>query len=366
MRRLWITCLGVGVCGSWLACTPAEIKPTTGGPEPGTLPSSSGVRVLDRVRVGFNPIGVAVTPDGQFVYTADSTSQTVTKVSTATRRAVSTIQLNVHPVWLAVAPLHGWLCVTARDEHNLTLLDLTGNYVVASLDLPYNPEQVIVNREETLAYISNHNAPFITVVDLQHRNVAQNLSVGGTGQGLALTLDGKALLMTLQNEQFNFIAVSTVDQAVLGRTNAGSAPTTIVLDPAGVYAYVANQNSNDVSIVHLPTVHTVVTFPVGRSPVDMKISPSGKYLFVSLKGDNRMAVVDTVSRQVVQTVDLDITPWGLGLAPDGKTAYVADYDVRSVYQEAFNASQPNMTLGNSATRRVDNNALLVISTEIFP
>jgi YVTN family beta-propeller protein len=264
-----------------------------------------------------------------------------------------------------MAPVHGWLCVTGRDEHNLTLLDVAGNYVAASLDLPYNPEQVVVNREETLAYVSNDNAPYVTVVDLVHRSVAQNISVGGTSQGLALTPDGKTLLVTLQNELYNFIAVSTADQAVLGRTNAGSAPVAIAVDAAGVYAYVANQNSNDLSIVHLPTVHSVVTFPVGHAPVDLRLSPSGKYLFTTLKGDNRLAIVDTASRQVVQTVDLDVTPWGLALAPDGRTAFVADYDMRSASPDGFNSSQPNMTLGKSAAQRVDNNALLVVSTGLY-
>jgi YVTN family beta-propeller protein len=362
MRRLGLVCLGLLAGVGLLACAPVETKPGPGGPKAGALQPPPRAHVLDRVRVGFNPIGVAVTPDGQFVYTADSTSQSVTKISTQSRQVVSTIQLNVYPVWLAIAPNRGWVCVTARDDHNLTILDIAGNYVVASLDLPYNPEQVVINREETLAYISNQNAPYITVVDLVHRTVVQNISVGGISLGLALTVDGKMLLVTLQNEQFNFIAVSTADQAVLGRTNAGSAPTSIALDPGGVYAYVANQNSNDVSMIHLPTVHMVVTFPVGHSPVDLKVSPSGKFLFTTLKADNQMAVVDTASQKVVQVIDLDVSPWGLGLAPDGRTAYVADYDVRSTPGDAFNSSQPNMNLGNSAAQRVDNNALLVVST----
>jgi YVTN family beta-propeller protein len=365
MRRFWIVLLGVGLGAGLLACAPAEIKPAASATGPAAVPQPPQARVVDRVRVGFNPIGVAVTADGQFVYTADSTSRTVTKISISSRQAVSTIQLNVYPVWLAMVPKRGWVLATARDDHNLTILDITGNYIVASLDLPYNPEQVVVNREETLAYISNSNAPYVTVVDLEHRKVVQNISVGGTSQGLALTPDGKMLLVTLQNELYNFIAINTADQAVLGRTNAGSSPAAIVLEPTGVYAYVANQNSNDISMVHLPTVHTVVTFPVGHSPVDLEISPSGKYLFVTLKTENRLAIMDTVSRQVAQIVDLDITPWGLALAPDGRTVYVADYDTRSASPEGFNSSQPNMTLGNSAAQRVDNNALLVVSTGVY-
>jgi YVTN family beta-propeller protein len=359
MSRFWLACICIG--GSVLACAPANIKPAGEPAATGNPPKPS---VVERVRVGFNPIGVAVTPDGQFIYTADSTSQTVTKVSSSSLHPVSTIQLGVHPVGLAVAPKRGWICVTARDEHNLTLLDIAGNFVAASIDLPYNPEQVAVNAEETMAYISNTSAPFVTVVDLERRRVMQNISVGSGNQGLALSPDGKILLITLQNEQYNLVALSTADQSVLGRTNAGSGPGAITIDAAGVYAYVANQNSNDVSMVHLPTVHTVLTFPVGQNPMDIKLAPSGKYLYVTSKMDNQLSIIDVATHQFVQRVDLDVSPWGLGLAPDGRRAFVANYELRSS-GSGYGSTQPNMTLGNSATQRVNNNTLLVIDTGIY-
>jgi YVTN family beta-propeller protein len=238
-------------------------------------------------------------------------------------------------------------------------LDIAGNFVVASVDLPYNPEQVVVNADETLAYISNTNAPFVTVVDLERRRVMQNISVGSGSQSVALSRDGKMLLVTLPNEQYNFLALSTADQSVLGRTNVGSGPAAIALDPAGVYAYVANHNSGDISVVHLPTVHAALTFPVGQNPIGLRVAPSGRYLYVTAKSDNQLLVVDVVEHQVVRRIDLEVSPWGVALSSDAKRAYVANYELRSTTVGMGN-NQPNMTLGNSTAQRVNNNTLLVV------
>jgi YVTN family beta-propeller protein len=353
--------IAAGLAGAALflgACAGSELK-TLPAQAP-SLATQGMPLVRDRIRVGFNPIGVAVTEDGAYIYVANNGSNSVSKIEAATRQVVSTIQLAVSPAWLALAPRRGLVLVTSRDAQALILLDRQGNYQVASIDLPYSPEQVVVDAAETLAYLSYPRAPFVAVFDLEKRRIRQNIALTDPSVGLALTPDQKYLYVTTSGTTgYNLQVIGTAEQTVVARTNVGSAPSTIAMDPGGNYAYVANHDSEDLTMVNIPTHHAVLTIPIGQSPMDVKVAPSGRYLFVS--GDqNSLLLLDTAEHRVIDHLDLDVSPWGMAFAPDGKTLYVANYQLGG--SRTYNASRPDLTLGTGAAQRVNNNTLLAVDT----
>jgi len=56
------------------------------------------------IRVGREPAGIAVTPDGKTAYVANAGSDTVTPISTATGQAGSPIKVGMLPLTITVAP----------------------------------------------------------------------------------------------------------------------------------------------------------------------------------------------------------------------------------------------------------------------
>jgi YVTN family beta-propeller protein len=55
----------------------------------------------------------------------------------------------------------------------------------------------------------------------------------------------------------------------------GTASTGVALDPAGVYAYVANAGSNNVSVINLSTNAVVHTITTGNVPAGIAVNPAG-------------------------------------------------------------------------------------------
>jgi YVTN family beta-propeller protein len=344
------------------SAAPGAVSATASSAAPSATPASpAGLpTVTDRVRVGFNPIGVAVTPDGKYVYVANSSSGTISKVDTQSRAVVSTIQLDVSPAMIALAPAKDLVCITSRDSQFLVFLSLSGNYLVGTLILPYVPERVLINTAQTLAYVSSPRSPYLMVVDLGQRKVIQNVALTDGSVGLAQTPDGQTLFVSVRNSNYNLLALSTAEFRVIGRASAGSGAGAIVLDPAGQYAYVANQVSGDLTVIHVPTWHPVLTIPLGVNPLDLKVTPSGRYVYVTA-AQNTVLILDTATRQVVQKLDLGVSPWELDISPDGSTAYVGNYQAR-VSPEAFASDQIDLKLGLNAADRVNNNTLLFIAT----
>ena len=66
--------------------------------------STSSHSVVATIPVGSVPKGVAITPNGQYVYVANWGSNSVSVISTATNTVVSTIPVGTGPVGVAITP----------------------------------------------------------------------------------------------------------------------------------------------------------------------------------------------------------------------------------------------------------------------
>ncbi|MBN1596492.1 hypothetical protein JW933_11255, partial [candidate division FCPU426 bacterium] len=110
--RLLLVLAGVACClAGMTGCVSTAVQPgqTAGGQ------GNENPQLIKSIRVGYNPIGLAVTPDGKYVYAASSTSNSVSKIDTQTLNVVSTMQIGGNPVWVAISVDGAMVCVTARE-----------------------------------------------------------------------------------------------------------------------------------------------------------------------------------------------------------------------------------------------------------
>jgi YVTN family beta-propeller protein len=321
--------------------------------------------VRQRVRVGYNPIGLAVTTDGKWLYAANSGSNSVSKINTETLQVESTIQVNGNPVWVAVGSSQQVVYVTARQGLKLNLINKDGNYLITAIDLPYPPEKVAVDPEEKFAYVTSGFAPFLMVVDLVKQRVQQSIATSDPCLGVAVSPDGKFVYVGTRSQRYNLLIFSTHEQTVVSRTNAGSIPDAIAFGSNGEYAYVANHDSDDVTVIHVPTQHPVLTLPVGLAPMDLAVAPSGQYVYVTCQMDNTVVILDTAQHAVAYRIKLDVTPWGVVFLPDGTRAFVANYLDKWTSQSRMEIAGPQLTMGTGATSRVNNNTVIVLDTQKY-
>ncbi len=91
---------------------------------------------------------------------------------------------------------------------------------------------------------------------------------------------------------------------------------------AAPFAYVANANSNNVSVIDTATNSVVATVPLGFSPAGVAVTPDGKHVYVTDSAG--VAVIDTATNLLVATVPVGNSPHGVAITPDGNHAYVAN------------------------------------------
>jgi YVTN family beta-propeller protein len=90
-------------------------------------------------------------------------------------------------------------------------------------------------------------------------------------------------------------------------------------------AYVANAQSNNVSVIDTQTNQVVATIPVGQTPVGVVFSPDGTRAYITNNGSNTggsISVIDTATSTVVATVPVGGSTDFSAITPDGKKLYV--------------------------------------------
>ena len=88
---------------------------------------------------------------------------------------------------------------------------------------------------------------------------------------------------------------------------------------AAPFAYVANANSNNVSVIDTATTppSVVATIPVGSHPIGVAVAPDGKHVYVTNFFSDTVSVIDTGSNTVMATVPVGRVPEAVAVTPDG-------------------------------------------------
>jgi YVTN family beta-propeller protein len=125
---------------------------------------------------------------------------------------------------------------------------------------------------------------------------------------------------------------NTLDQTISSTTF--NEPYTITINAAGTKAYVTNSNYTTVSIIDLLSNTVTGTIPGFDGPSGFAITPDGTRAYVNNYGGpegvqsgngNTVSFVNLNSNSIIQTFTVDMAPAALALTPNGKHLYVANY-----------------------------------------
>jgi len=176
------------------------------------------------------------------------------------------------------------------------------------------------------------------------------------------TLMGTILVMlftplTARAQTFAYVAnsnsnsVSVIDistNAVVATVPVGIEPVGVAITPDGTRVYVANEGPNtsprvggSVSVIDTSTNAVVATVPVGGTALGVAVTPDGTRAYVTNPTSGSISVIDTSTNAVVATVPLGGAPYGVAITPDGTRAYVGNQTSASI--QVINTSTNTLT-----------------------
>ncbi len=259
------------------------------------------LKVTKKIALSGNPNLIDITPDGKSIYVAIALTYNdlsefprikpnptggVDVIDTASLEKVKTIPMTGGVHDLNVTPDGKYVIVgNARGgrANVMTVVDTKTNDIAWTMPMNPSPSPMAVSKNPDGStksiYAQNGRDNGFQVIDFATRTITNTVKLPDiTGQaqnpfgppapshGIAVTPDQKTLLV---NSRLNsaLYAYSIPDLKFLGVvTLGGKGAGWLTITPDSKTAYVANEHTNDVSVVDIATMKEITRIPVGFAP----------------------------------------------------------------------------------------------------
>ena len=138
---------------------------------------------------------------------------------------------------------------------------------------------------------------------------------------LALSADAGKLFVAAEESNTLFV-VDTEKRKVIDRIKVGDRPHSVILDKAGINAYVSNQWSDYVSVIDLNEMRVVGTLKTGNGPAGLALGSDEKYLYVVNSYSSDISVIELDSGTESKRLRAGNNPTGIRKSPDGNLLYI--------------------------------------------
>ncbi len=302
------------------------------------------------IKVGKDPVGLAVTPNGKTLYVANLESNTVTPIRTATNTAGRPIKVGLSPRMIAITP----------DGKTAYVVDSARTGMVTPITIATNtagkpimaggmyPQMIAITPDGKTAYLAGGSSviPISTATNRPGKSI--KVPPGGPNW-IAITPNGKTAY-DVNYGTGDFGTRCTVTP-ISTATNIPGKPITIggrgcvldsmVITPDGKTGYVSKNCCTTVTPINTASNIAGKPINVGAYPSPIAITPDGKTLYVVSEGPNThgqhsplwVTAISTATNIAGKPVKLPATvvpnvvaaipiPRGIVISPDGKTLYV--------------------------------------------
>jgi YVTN family beta-propeller protein len=213
------------------------------------------------IHVGFDPQGLAVTPDGGQVWVADTGPQTG-------------------------QPSLGGISVISTASDTVT----------STLNLPADPREIAFSPSGATAYVTTGDG--LLVINTATQKVAAVVPGLGNPEGVAVSPDGKTVYVT-NTVQSLVDVISAATDRVTGTIRVGQMPWQLAVSSDGSTVYVADGDSNAISVIAAKSDTVTDTIPDAGDPVSLALTPDGSQLWVGGLTSGIVTVFDTANDSLV-------------------------------------------------------------------
>jgi len=214
---------------------------------------------------------------------------------------------------------------------------------------------VAVSRDGKTLVAANFENDSISIVDTESRKVLQEVKFftpGGkvaTGEypfDVAIKSQrggdddndekgegkGKAIKAFVSSQRDDEVLAVDLKTGAITRISVGAQPNKMLLSRNQRLLYVANGNSDSISVIDTESNAVVKTISIARpgekykgsNPNALALSRDSKTLYVTLGGENAVAVVDLESEEVVGRIPTGWYPNSVSVSKDGSMLYVVN------------------------------------------
>ena len=319
------------------------------------------VTITATTGVGSRPQGIAVSPDGKYLYVANYGDNTVSVIDAATNSVIATVTVGTAfpcngecgPSGLTVAPDGSRVYVTDSGfqpafnadgsiayyfpETTVSVIDTATYTVTNTIEVGQLPVSVVVSPDGKRVYVGYPGGPTpVRVIDTDTNTVISETTNLWGSSALAVSPDGKHVYVAGLHQYDAVSVIDTTSNTVepLASLPGGASASAIAISPDGTRLYVTSQDwtssSSSLSVLDAADGAVIATIPLsthsddGQPSQGVAVSPDGKRVYVVDPSTDSVLEVDTATNTVTGSIPVGDGPQAVVVSPDGKHLYVTN------------------------------------------
>jgi YVTN family beta-propeller protein len=249
------------------------------------------------------------------------------------------------PVYLASAQ-SGFIYVANSGTNTVGVVTTASSALRTSIPVGRTPVALAQTPDGTMLYSVNKGDGTVTAISTsaistQNSSVVATIPVGGSPVAAAMNSDGKTLYVANQGSG-TVSAINTASNSVVATVATGASPSFLVFDSGRRRLYVANTGSNTISVFDADIGLTLIqTVTVGAGPASIAALLDGTRVYVANAGctdavnlagcsGTTVSVLDAVSLAIQKTITVGSTPVSLAADTGSTKVVVANRDSNTI------------------------------------
>lgn len=203
-----------------------------------------------------------------------------------------------------------YLLVTYFDNNTMNVISLMDEKVIKTVNFPTEPEQIIIDKDKKVAYISSGKGSSIYVFSLETMTLKRQLKINGKCEKFTLSQDGNKIFYVDRNT--NTIWSVELDNNYLLKS-IGIFPNISEIAYVNGKIYVISRTKNRLAIVDYETLELVKELEVCEKPVDLYVKDDELYILGA--ADNILEILDTTTDTVTDKIFLNTNSFATNINP---------------------------------------------------
>jgi YVTN family beta-propeller protein len=281
-------------------------------------------------KVGDGPIGIAVNPNTNTVYVANSLSNTVSVISGSNDKILKNITTTNSPSQLAVDPLKNLVYVSQPGL--ISVIDGKNNTILQNIPISAkSPMSISLDPDTNKIYVADDISKNISVIDIIDNEELLTIPTGKgkeadqfqNGVGIGVVVDQFRKKIYVANPSTNNISIIDEDSnKILSNISATINPYDIAIDPFSNTAYIVG--ADELAKIDLSTNKIGRIETKGSSFNTVVINPFTNIVYVPDMDKNIVYVIDPSRDIINKTISVDSMPTFAAINPNTNIVYVSN------------------------------------------
>src|ERR671923_915232 len=352
-------------------------------------------RAMERIDLGGAANDVAVNPNTNTIYVADTLSNRVSVIDGRTNSVMGSIDVGSTPNFIQVNPTTNTIYVGTYGSSTISIINGATNSVMNnSIDVGGVINDIHVHPTTNTIFVASsaidpdtrhRENGTVSIIDGATNREVKRIKVGGDALDVAVNPNTNTIYVAKYDWSTHSSTVSVINATTTnGTVTSGLEPNDIpmeagrpfymAINPATNTIYATSDDQDTFYALNSTTNSLVKISRVDDGPQDIAVNPNTNTIYVADTLSSKISVIDgttingTTTNSVMGSIDVGSRPTSIAVNPNTNTIYVASYNSSTinVIDGRTNSVMGSIDVGGSSPTSIavnpNNNTIYVTDT----